>query len=116
TRYTRQQVGRDLVAEGQSAAAGFGLQVAHLLGLAERLEVVDEAPGEARAQVFSQRQGGGGRRAGGENRAPAVAGGIDRAEEPLLSVGVEGLHVVGDGELGIGARRGAQEMRASAAD
>ena len=44
-RQPAQQVGDDLVGEDQPAAPGFAAQMQRLVGVAEGLELVDQAPG-----------------------------------------------------------------------
>jgi hypothetical protein len=111
-----QQVAHHLVAQAQPAAGGLGPEVRGFLRVAETVQLIDEAPGEARPQVLAQRKQRRGRIAGGEDRAAAaLARRVDRDKERLLGRRLERFDVVGHHEAGAGAFRSRQEMAAPAA-
>ena len=90
----RQQVVHDLVGQEDAALVGLAAQHGTRLGLGQRLQREDMAPGQARAQVVAQRQVHR-RQAAGGHQLHAVRRGLDEQREGgVLGVGVEPLAAV----------------------
>src|SRR6266850_4791713 len=87
-----QQVPDHFVAKPQSAASSLGPQIERLFGVREGLELVNQAPGEAGAEIFAQWQLRGWGSARRKHPGLSIARGIDRDEQRLLRSGIERLH------------------------
>jgi len=81
-----------------------------LLGVGEGLQLVDETPREARAQVLAQGELRRRLAAGGEHRRRALARGVDRGEKTLLRRSFELLDIVGEHEARIRAARSVEKV------